>query len=184
MEVVPLNKSHVAGAVALHRSSRPRCYRGKNARAVLRSFYEAYANHDYTVGTAAVAEGEEIVAVVCGTTRPEAPAQWLKERRPWRSLAARTFGGAAMATGGWPVEVLSRWVEEEKPVIFVLSAVWREDLGADQVRKVFEYFGAASASRGAALLCAPSLRPEEGWEELGYASRREAGRVERYVKSI
>jgi len=184
VEVVPLNRSHVAGAVALHRSSRPRCYRGKNAPVVLRSFYEAYANHDYTVGTAAVAEGGEIVAVVCGTTRPEAPAQWLRERRPWRSLAARTLGGAAMATGGWPVEVLKRSVEEEKPVIFVLSAVWREDLGADQVRKVFEYFEAASASRGAASVLTPSLGPEEGWEELGFNLRGEADGVERYVKPI
>jgi hypothetical protein len=184
VEVVPLNKAHVAGAVALHRSVRPRCYRGKNAPAVLRAFYGAYANRDYTVGTAAVAEGGEVVAVVCGVTRPEAPARWLRRRRPWRSLAARAFGGAAMATGGWPAGVLDAWTEEEETAIVILSAAWREDVNADEVRKVFEYFEAASASRGAGSACAPSTRPEEGWEDLGYALRREADGVVRYVKRI
>lgn len=184
MEVVPLNRSHVAGAVALHRKVKPRCYRGKSSPAVLRAFYEAYANRDYTVGTAAVAEGGEVVAVVCGTTRPEAPEQWLRRRRPWRSLAARILGGAAMATGGWPVEILNQWGEREKAAVFVVSAVWPENRGADQVRTIFEYFEAASASRGAGSVVAPSLGPEEKWEELGYTSRGEAGGVERYVKSL
>ena len=99
MITVPLNRSHLKGAVGLHRASRPWCYRGKDAAFVLRAFYDACANRDHTVGTAGL-EGEEVVGVACGTTDPAAPAAWLRKRRPWRSLAARVAGGADMALGG------------------------------------------------------------------------------------
>jgi hypothetical protein len=107
LKIVPLNQSHAGKVAALHRATRPWCYRGKDAKAVLRAFYDAYANRDYTVGTVAVEEGG-VVAAACGTTDLEGPARWLKRRRRWRSLWPRLVGGADMALGGWNAAALAR----------------------------------------------------------------------------
>lgn len=166
MITVPLNRSHIRGAVELHRASRPWCYRGKNAAFVLRAFYDACANRDFTVGTAAL-EGKKVVGVVCGATDLAAPAAWLKSRRYWRSLGARVFGGPDMALGGWTPEALAGAAREARAV-FLLAATAAEGLGDDDVTSLFDHFAAAASSRGARRIIAPARAPDESLLKLGF----------------
>jgi len=183
---VPLNRSHLKGAVELHRATRPWCYRGKDAAFVLRAFYDAYANRDHTVGTAGL-EGEKVVAVACGATDPAAPAEWLKKRRPWRSLAARVAGGANMALGGWSREDIAD-AEAQGRAVFLLAAAAAEDLSEGDVGTLFDTFAAAASSRGASRVYAPAAAPDErllkvGFETVeGFASRE--GAPIRYVRKL
>jgi hypothetical protein len=163
---VPLNRSHIRGAVELHRASRPWCYRGKKASYVLRAFYDAYANRDFTVGTAGL-ESKKVVGVVCGATDLGAPAAWLKSRRPWRSLAARAAGGANMALGGWSPDALAGVKNEGRP-IYLLAAVTGDDLGDDAVGTLFDTFAAAASSRGASSIFAPAPAPDERLLKVGF----------------
>ena len=166
MKTVPLNRSHLKGAVELHRAARPWCYRGGNARYVLRAFYDAYANRDYTVGTAGL-EGKEVVGLACGTTDAAAPAEWLKRRRPWRSLAARVAGGANMALGGWNREVFTA-AEAQGRAAYLLAAVAAEGLSEGEVATMFDYFAAAASSRGASRIYAPAAAPDERLQKVGF----------------
>jgi hypothetical protein len=161
---VPLNRSHLKGAVELHRASRPWCYRGKNAAFVLRAFYDAYANRDFTVGTAGL-EGKKVVGVVCGATDLAAPAEWLKARRPWRSLGARVFGGAKMALGGWSREDFAE-AEAGSRAVFLIAAVAAEGSGEGDWGTMFDTFAAAASSRGASRIVAPA--PDERLLAAGF----------------
>ena len=166
MITVPLNRSHLKGAVGLHRASRPWCYRGKDAAFVLRAFYDACANRDHTVGTAGL-EGEEVVGVACGTTDPAAPAAWLRKRRPWRSLAARVAGGADMALGGWNREVFADAGAQGRSA-YLLAAVTAEGLSEGDVATMFDFFAAAASSRGASRIYAPAAAPDERLLKVGF----------------
>lgn len=186
MITVPLNRSHLKGAVGLHRASRPWCYRGKDAAFVLRAFYDACANRDYTVGTAGL-EGKEVVGVVCGTTAAAAPAAWLKKRRPWRSLAARVAGGADMALGGWNREVFAD-AEGQGRAVFLLAAAAAEGLSEEDAGDMFDFFAAAASSRGASHVYAPAAAPDERLLKVrfepveGFASREGAPLL--YVRGL
>lgn len=166
MKIVPLSRAHLKGAVKLHRSSRPWCYRGKNAACVLRAFYDACANRDYTVGTVALEAGK-VVGVMCGATDPTAPAEWLRRRRPWRSFGARLLGGPNMARGGWEREVLEA-AGAEGPSVYLLAAVTAEGTSADDVATLFDFFAAAAASRGARRVVAPAAAPDERLRRVGF----------------
>ncbi len=167
MKVVPLNRSHLRGAVELHRSTRPWCYRGKNARCVLRAFYDAYANRDYTVGTAA-SEGGSVVGVACGTTDLAAPARWLARRRRWRSLCARVTGGADMALGGWDAAALARASADARRPGYLLGAATADALSEDDVGATFDVFAASFASRGVSRVFAPAAAPDERLARVGF----------------
>ena len=167
MNVVPLNGSHLAGIVALHRATRPWCYRGKDAKGVLRAFYDAYANRDYTVGTVAVEEGG-VVAAACGTTDLEGPARWLRRRRRWRSLWPRLVGGADMALGGWDGAALARASAGFGRPGYLLAAATAGGLTDADVADVFAAFAAAMASRGAACICAPTATADERLVKAGF----------------
>jgi hypothetical protein len=175
MRLVPLNRSHLGGAAALHRDGLVWGYRGKRGKGVLRRFYDAYANRDYSVGTAAL-EGAEVVGVVCGTTDPGAPAKWLKRRRPWRSLGPRLFGGADMATAGWNPAALAGAGIEGRPVYLIAAAV-AADAGADDLKALMDGFEAAAASRGATHIVVPAESEDEDWPFFGF-DVRQAERVE------
>lgn len=164
---MPLNRSHLRGAVELHRSTRPWCYRGKNARRVLRAFYDAYANRDYTVGTAAL-EGASVVGVACGTTDLAAAARWLAGRRPWRSLCARMAGGADMASGGWDAGALARASADTRRPGYLLAAATADALSEDDVGAIFDAFAASLASRGVSRVFAPAAAPEERFLRVGF----------------
>lgn len=166
MITVPLNRSHLKGAVELHRASRAWCYRGKDAAFVLRSFYDAYANRDFTVGTAGL-EGTRVVGVVCGATDPAAPVEWLKRRRPWRSLGARLFGGSDMALGGWAPDALAGAGGGGRAV-HLLAAATADGLGDDDVASLFDHFAAAASSRGAGRIVAPAEAPDERLLKVGF----------------
>lgn len=178
MITVPLNRSHIRGAVELHRASRPWCYRGKDAAFVLRAFYDACANRDFTVGTAGL-EGKKVVGLACGATDFAAPAAWLKGRRPWRSLAARAAGGANMVLGGWSREDFAG-AETGGRAVFLLAAVTAEGLSAGDVGTIFDTFAAAASSRGASIIYAPAPALDERLLEVdfepveGFASREGA----------
>jgi hypothetical protein len=163
---VPLNRSHIRGAVELHRASRPWCYRGKKASYVLRAFYDAYANRDFTVGTAGL-ESKKVVGVVCGATDLGAPAAWLKSRRPWRSLAARAAGGANMALGGWSREDFAE-AEAGSRAVFLIAAVAAEGSGEGDWGTMFDTFAAAASSRGASSIFAPAPAPDERLLKVGF----------------
>lgn len=186
MKTVPLNRSHLKGAVELHRAARPWCYRGRDAAYVLRAFYDAYANRDYTVGTAGL-EGGRVAGVACGTTNPAGPAEWLRRRRPWRSWAARVAGGTGMALGGWGREVFAD-AEAQGRVAYLLAAVTAEGLSEGDVATLFDFFAAAAASRGASRIYAPAAAPDErllkvGFEPAeGFASREGAPLL--YVRGL
>jgi hypothetical protein len=167
LKVVPLNRSHLRGAVELHRSTRPWCYRGKNARRVLRAFYDAYANRDYTVGTAAL-EGASVVGVACGTTDLAAPARWLAGRRPWRSLCARMTGGADMASGGWDAAALARASADARRPGYFVAAATADALGEDDIGAIFDAFAASLASRGVSRVFAPAAAPDERLARVGF----------------
>ena len=166
MKTVPLNRSHIRGAVELHRAARPWCYRGKNAAFVLRAFYDACANRDFTVGTAAL-EGKKVVGVVCGATDLAAPAAWLKSRRPWRSFGARLFGGPDTALGGWAPDALATDIREGRP-IFLLAATTADGLNEGDIEKLFDAFAAAASSRGARRIVAPASAPDERLLKVGF----------------
>jgi hypothetical protein len=167
LKVVPLNRSHLRGAVELHRSTRPWCYRGKNARRVLRAFYDAYANRDYTAGTAAL-EGASVVGVACGTTDLAAPARWLARRRPWRSLCARVTGGADVALGGWDAAALARASADTPRPGYLLAAATADALSEDDVGAMFDAFAASLASRGVSRVFAPAPAPDERLARVGF----------------
>lgn len=167
MTIVPLDQSHVRDVVALHRATRPWCYRGKDAEVVLRAFYDAYANRDYTVGTAAFEEGG-VVAVVCGTTDLEGPARWLRQRRRWRSLWPRLVGGAEMALGGWDAGALARVSAGTARPGYLLAAATADGLTEVDVADAFAAFAAAMASRGAGHICAPTATPDERLVKVGF----------------
>ncbi len=164
---MPLNRSHLRGAVELHRSSRPWCYRGKNTRRVLHAFYDAYANRDYTVGTAAL-EGASVVGVACGTTDVAAPAHWLARRRRWRSLYARLTGGADIASGGWGAAALARASADTRRPGYLLAAATADALSDDDVGAIFDAFAASLASRGVSRVFAPAAAPEERFLKVGF----------------
>jgi len=163
---VPLNRSHLKGAVELHRAAKAYCYRGKDARYVLRAFYDAYANRDYTVGTAGL-EGERVVGVACGTTDLAAPGEWLRRRRPWRSLPARLAGGENMARGGWGNEFPADAGAQGRPV-YLLSAVAAEALSDEDIANLFGNFAAAAASRGADRIFAPAVAADDRLLQVGF----------------
>ena len=166
MITVPLNRSHIRGAAELHRASRPWCYRGKDAAYVLRAFYDAYANRDFTVGTAGL-DGKKVVGVACGATDLGAAAAWLKSRRPWRSLGARLFGGSDMALGGWAPDALAEAGGEGRTV-HLLAAATADDSGDDDVASLFDHFAAAASSRGAGRIVAPAEAPDERLLKVGF----------------
>gem|GEM_PF-1836700 len=172
MKIVPLNESHVRKVVALHRATRPWCYRGKDAKAVLGAFYDAYANRDYTVGTAALLEGGSVVGVICGTTDLEGPARWLRRRRRWRSFWPRLAGGADMALGGWKAAALAGAPAGAARPGYLLAAVTADGLADADVASAFSAFGAAMASRGAACICAPTAAPDERLVKVGFELAR------------
>jgi hypothetical protein len=167
LKIVPLNRSHLRGAVELHRSTRPWCYRGKNARCVLRAFYDAYANRDCTVGTAAL-EGASVVGVACGTTNAAAPARWLAGRRRWRSLCARITGGADMASGGWDAAALARASADVRRPGYFVAAVTADALNENDVGAIFDVFAASLASRGVSRVFAPAAAPDERLALVGF----------------
>jgi hypothetical protein len=167
LKTMPLNRAHVRRAVALHRATRPWCYRGKTARSVLRAFYDAYANRDFTVGTAAL-EGEDIVGVMCGATDPAGPARWLRRRRRWRSFWPRLAGGPDMALGGWDAAVLTGAAEGCERPVYLVAAATSEDLTEDGLAALRGAFAAAAASRGAAYIVAPAAAPDERLELAGF----------------
>jgi hypothetical protein len=184
LNVVPLNRAHLEGAVALHRATRPLCYRGKTGRAVLRAFYDAYANRDFTVGTAALEEAE-VVGVMCGTTDPTGPARWLWRRRRWRSLWPRLAGGAKMALGGWDVATLAQAAGDiERPAFLLAAAV--EQPAEEGWAALTGAFAAAAASRGATHVVAPSGAPDERLIEAGFerAGERGNGLLVAYVRRL
>ncbi|HUV87157.1 MAG TPA: hypothetical protein VMX79_08595 [bacterium] len=167
MKTLPLNRAHVKGAVALHRATRPWCYRGKTARSVLRAFYDAYANRDFTVGTVALEE-EGVAGVMCGATDPAGPARWLRRRRRWRSLRPRLVGGADMALGGWDAVTLARAAEGLERPSYLVAAATAEELTEDGLAALSDAFAAATASRGATHIVAPSAAPDERLAIAGF----------------
>lgn len=171
MKIAPLNGSHVRRVVALHRETRPWCYRGKEAGVVLRAFYDAYANRDYTVGTAAF-DGSTVVAVICGATDLEGPARWLRQRRRWRSLWPRLVGGAEMALGGWDGAALARASAGTARPGYLLAAATGDGLTEVDVAEAFAAFAAAVASRGAGVICAPTATPDGRLLNVGFELAR------------
>jgi hypothetical protein len=167
LNVVPLNRAHVVEAVALHRATRPWCYRGKTGRAVLGAFYDAYANRDFTVGTVALEEGQ-VVGVMCGATDPTGPARWLRERRRWRSLCSWLAGGVNVALGGWDVGALARAAGDIERPAFLVSAAMTEKAAKEGLTALSGAFAAAAASRGATHIVAPSAAPDERLVEAGF----------------
>jgi hypothetical protein len=185
LEVVPLNRAHLEGAVALHRATRPLCYRGQTGKAVLRAFYDAYANRDFPVGTAAL-EGGEIVGVMCGATDPTGPARWLRRRRRWRSLCPRLAGGANMALGGWDVAALAQAAGDIERPAFIIAATSAGKAAREVLAALTGAFAAAAASRGATHVVAPSGAPDERLIEAGFerAGARGNGLLVAYVKKL
>jgi hypothetical protein len=166
MRLVALNRSHLRGAAELHGEGRVWCYRGKGGRGVLKRFYDAYANRDFTVGTAGL-EGSEVVGVICGTTDAGAPLEWLKRRRPWRSPGPRLFGGAHMPTGGWAPAVLEGAGIEGRPV-YLLAAAAAPCVGDNDLKALMAGFEAAAASRGATHVVVPAAKEDEDWSFDGF----------------
>jgi len=159
VKVVPLDRSHVRGAAALHRRGRVWFYRGKGAPCVLRTFYDAYANRDYTLGAVAVAEGE-VIAAACAATRADGARRWIRARRPWRSLCARIAGGREMATGGLGADYFDAVETEGKPA-FLVSLAAAPGVEGDALVQLLDRLAAAAASRGARWLWAPAADAAE-----------------------
>jgi hypothetical protein len=166
LKTLPLNRAHVKGAVALHRATRPWCYRGKTGRGVLRAFYDAYANRDFTVGTVALEDG--VAGVMCGATDPAGAARWLRRRKRWRSLWPRLAGGADMALGGWDAATLARAAEGLERPAYLVAAATAEELAEDSLAALGDAFAAATASRGATHIVAPSAAPDERLATAGF----------------
>jgi hypothetical protein len=167
LKVVPLNGSHVRGAVNLHRAAGARCYRGPASPAVLRAFYDAYANRDGAVGTAALAAGD-VAAVICGALTAGGPAAWLSRRRRWRALRARLAAGPDLARGGWPVEVLRAAAAGDVNEAFVVSFAAAAEVAAGDIVTLFETFAAAAASHGNGVLAALCEEKTELFEAAGF----------------
>jgi hypothetical protein len=159
-----LNRAYVKGAVELHRATRPWCYRGKAGRGVLRAFYDAYANRDFTVGTVALEDG--VTGVMCAATDPEGAALWLSRRKRWRSLWPRLTGGADMALGGWDAATLAQAAEGFYRPAFLVAAATAENVTGDGLAALGDAFAAATASRGVTHIVAPSAAADE---RLGFA---------------
>lgn len=175
MKTLPLNRAYVKGAVTLHRTTRPWCYRGKAGRGVLRAFYDAYANRDFTVGTVALDE-ERVAGVMCGATDPAGAARWLSRRKRWRFLWPRLMGGADMALGGWDAATLVRAAEGLERPAYLVAAATAEDLTEDGLAALGDAFAAATASRGATHIVAPSAAPDERLERAGF-EKTDAGGI-------
>lgn len=185
MKTFPLNGAHVRGVVALHRATRAWCYRGKAAKTVLRTFYDAYANRDFTVGTVALEE-EDVVGVMCGATDRAGPARWLRQRRRWRSFWPRLAGGADMALGGWDGGTLARAAEGFERPVYLVAAATAEGLAGDGLAALSDAFTAAVASRGATHIVAPAAAPDERLERAGFepAGAEGGGALVIYVKKL
>jgi hypothetical protein len=160
------------------------CYRGKAAKTVLRAFYDAYANRDFTVGTVALEEGD-VVGVMCGATDRAGPARWLRQRRRWRSFWPRLAGGGDMALGGWDAATLARAAEGfERPAYLVAAAAG--GLAGGDLAVLSDGFTAAVASRGATHIVAPATAPDERLERAGFepAGAEGGGALVVYVKKL
>ena len=159
MKVVPLDRSHVRGAAALHRRGRVWFYRGKAAPCVLRAFYDGYANRDYTLGAVAVTEGN-VVAAACAATRADGARRWIRARRPWRSLCARIVGGRDMTQGGIGADYFSAAGADGKPA-FLVSLAAAPGVEGDALVQLLDHLAAAAASRGVCRLWAPAADAAE-----------------------
>jgi hypothetical protein len=180
LQTLPLNRAYVKGAVALHRATRPWCYRGKAGRGVLRAFYDAYANRDFTVGTVAVEKGD-VAAVMCGATDLAGAAWWLSRRRRCRALWPRLVGGADMALGGWDAATLAGAAEGLERPAYLVAAATAEDVTEEGLAAVGGAFAAAAASRGITHVVAPSGAPDERLGLAGFEKLAAGGTPEEFV---
>jgi len=170
IKVVPLDRSHVRAAAALHRGASARCYRGKATPGVLRWFYDACANRDYTLAAAALEDGR-LVAAACGATRPEAGEAWLARRRRWRALWGRMAGGRDLARGGWPAATLAASAAGEGRAAYLLALVG----AAERLPSLVDAIAAAAASHGATVLVAPALAPDDTFITWGFEAAAGSG---------
>lgn len=166
LKIVPLDRSHVRRAVALHRATRPWAYRGKTNAGVLFWFYDACANRDYTAAAVALDE-HKIVGAACAATNVEAGAPWLGRRRRWRSLLTRLLAGRDLARGGWPKEVL-KGAAGELRAAFVLSFAALPGVNAADRKVLMDTLAAVASSRGAVTLIVPAAAEDENWAALGF----------------
>jgi hypothetical protein len=170
VKIVPLDRSHVKGAAALHPNGVVWFYRGPADRAVLEWFYDAYANRDFTLGAAAV-EGRDVLAAAVACTDLEGAAAWLLSRRRCRSAAARRRGGPEMTRGGIPVGVFTGVTGAGGKAAFFISAVLRRDVAPAVSGDLLKYLAAAAASRGATTLYAPGQGASAELASFGFERR-------------
>ncbi len=172
MKIVPLDRSHVDGAAALHKDGVVWFYRGSADPAVLTWFYDAYANRDFTFGAVA-SEGRDAVAAAVACTDLRGAERWLLSRRRCRSAAARRRGGPDMTRGGVSPAAFGGGLATSGKAAFLVAVAYRSGTVPSVITDLFRRMGAAAASRGVTAFYAPAEGAPSDFASYGFERRED-----------